>query len=139
MSATDPIHVEGLREFQTSLKRLDSDMPKVLRLGLNGVADLVVNDATPRIPTKTGRARKSVRAKSTRTSVRVAGGGKRVPYYGWLDFGGKVGRSRSVVRPFTKQGRYLYRSYFAQRDRFSDLLSETIVDVARQAGLEVTT
>jgi hypothetical protein len=60
-----------------------------------------------------------------------------VPYYPWLDFGGRVGRSRSVVRPYLKQGRYIYRAYFANRDRFAQLLEDTLVDVARQAGLEV--
>jgi hypothetical protein len=133
----DPIKVEGLREFSQSLKRLDSDMPKVLRLGLNGVADVVVNEARPRVESRSGKARRSVKAKSTRTAVRVAGGGARVPYYPWLDFGGRVGRSRSVVRPYLKQGRYIYRAYFANRDRFAQLLEDTLVDVARQAGLEV--
>jgi hypothetical protein len=133
----EPIHVEGLREFSLSLKRLDSDMPKVLRVGLNSVADLVVSDATPRIPSRSGKARRSVRAKSTRTAARIAAGGARVPYYGWLDFGGRVGRGRSQVRPYMKQGRYIYRSYFANRERFAQMLEDTLVDVARQAGMEV--
>jgi hypothetical protein len=133
----EPIHIEGLREFSQGLKRLDGDMPKVLRLGLNGVADVVVDVARPRVASQSGRARGSVRAKSTRTAVRVAGGGKRVPYYGWLDYGGKVGRGRSQVRPFKKEGRYLYPAYYASRDRFDELLEDALVDVARQAGLEV--
>jgi hypothetical protein len=133
----EPIHVEGLREFSQSLKRLDSDMPKVLRIGLNGVADVVVNEARPRVPSRSGKARRSVRAKSTRTAVRVAGGGARVPYYPWLDWGGKVGRGGSVVRPYQRQGRYIYRAYFANRDRFGELLEDVLVDVARQAGMEV--
>jgi hypothetical protein len=133
----DPIHVEGLREFSQDLKRLDSDMPKVLRLGLNGVADVVVNEARPRVASRSGKARRSVRAKSTRTAVRVAGGGRRVPYYGWLDYGGRVGRGHAQVRPFIKQGRYIYRSYFANRDRFGQLLEDALVDVARQAGWDV--
>jgi hypothetical protein len=112
-------------------------MPTVLRVGLNSVADLVVADAVPRIPSRSGRARGSVRAKSTRTAVRIAAGGVRVPYYGWLDFGGKVGRGKASVRPYSKQGRYIYRSYFANRDRFTDMLAGVLVDVARQAGMEV--
>jgi hypothetical protein len=78
-----------------------------------------------------------VKAKSTRTAVRVAGGGARVPYYSWLDFGGRVGRGRSVQRPFLRQGRYIYRAYFANRDRFGEMLEDVLVDVARQAGMEV--
>jgi hypothetical protein len=134
----DPIHVEGLREFSQSLKRLDDDMPKVLRVGLNSVADVVVGVARPRVASRSGRARGSVRAKSTRTAVRVAGGGKRVPYYGWLDYGGKVGRGKAQVRPFRKEGRYLYPAYYATRDDIPRLLEDALVDTARQAGLEVT-
>jgi hypothetical protein len=134
----EPIHIEGLREFSQGLKALDGDMPKVLRLGLNSVAGVVVDQAQPRVASRSGRARRSVRAKSTRTAVRVAGGGKRVPYYGWLDYGGKVGRSRSVVRPFNKQGRYIYPAYYANRDKFDVMLEDALIDVARQAGLEVT-
>jgi hypothetical protein len=134
----DPIHVEGLREFSQGLKRLDGDMPKVLRLGLNSVADVVVDVARPRVASRSGRARGSVRAKSTRTAVRIAGGGKRVPYYGWLDYGGRVGRGKAQVRPFKKQGRYLYPAYYATRDEIPRLLEDALVDVARQAGLEVT-
>jgi hypothetical protein len=137
MAAAEPIHVEGLREFSLSLKRLDSDMPKVLRLALKGVGDVVVDDARPRVATKTGKARKSVRSKSTRTSTTIAGGGARVPWYPWLDFGGRVGRGRSVVRPFIKQGRYIYRAYEAERGRIPDLLGDALVGVARQAGMEV--
>jgi hypothetical protein len=133
----DPIRVEGLREFSQGLKRLDGDMPKVLRLALKGVGDVVVDDARPRVATKTGKARKSVRSKSTRTSSTIAGGGARAPWYPWLDFGGKVGRSRSVVRPFLRQGRYIYRAYEAERAHIPDLLGDALVGVARQAGLEV--
>jgi hypothetical protein len=134
----DPIRVEGLREFSQGLKRLDGDMPKVLRLALKGVGDVVVDDARPRVATKTGKARKSVRSKSTRTSSTIAGGGARAPWYPWLDFGGKVGRSRSVVRPFNKQGRYIYPAYYANRDKFDVMLEDALIDVARQAGMEVT-
>ena len=133
----EPIHVEGLREFSQALKRLDSDMPKVLRVGLNSVADLVVDQAMPRIPSRSGRARRSVKARSTRTAVRVVGGSARVPYYPWLDFGGRVGRGHAIKRPFLKEGRYIYRAYFDNRGRFGELLEDALVDVARQAGMEV--
>lgn len=136
----EPIRVEGLREFAGNLKRLDSDMPKVLRVGLNEVADLIVKQAVPRIPSRSGRARRSVKARSTRTAVRVVGGSaSRAPYYPWLDFGGRVGRGGSVRRPFLKEGRYLYRAYYDNRSRFAEMLEGVLVDVARQAGVEVDT
>ena len=70
----------------------------------------------------------------------MSGGGNKAPYYPWLDFGGSVGRRRSVRRPFLDKGRYIYAAYFRARDsgRFEDALSAGLVKVAKDAGLEVT-
>jgi hypothetical protein len=135
----DPIKIEGLAEFRRNLKKLDSDLPKALRVAFNQAADIVVNDARPLIPSKTGKAKASVKARSSQTLTRVSGGGNKAPYYPWLDFGGHVGKSRSVRRPFLKEGRYIYNAYFKNRDsgRFQEALSESLIDVARLAGVEV--
>lgn len=136
----DPIKVQGLKELRNSLKALDSDLPKALRLAFNDSADIVVSDAKPRVARQTGRAKGTVRARSTQKSARVAGGGRRAPYYPWLDFGGRVGRNRSVNRPFLKDGRYIYNAYFKARDsgEFQDSLSKGLIKVAKGAGIEVT-
>lgn len=139
MAAIEPIKIEGLAEFNRALKKLDSDLPKALRLAHNKAAQLIVDWAQPRVPRKSGRAAGTVKAKSTRTESRVQGGSTRVPYYPWLDFGGRVGPKRSVRRPFIKEGRYIYPALSANYDRFADLLTEELIDVARQAGVEVDT
>jgi hypothetical protein len=135
----EAIHIDGLKEFNRALKSIDSALPKATRVALNEAADLVVSDARPKIPKRTGRAAASLRSSSTRTAVRVSGGGRRAPYLPWLDFGGRVGRNRSIVRPFIKEGRYIYHSYSRQRDsgRFVEVLSDALVNVARRAGMEV--
>lgn len=137
--AAEPIKIEGLREFVRDLKKIDSDLPKMVRVANNMAADVVVGYARPRVPSRSGRARRSVKAKSTRTKVRVVGGGNRARHYPWLDFGGKVGRNRSVSRPFRKDGRYIYKGYFLSRDsgEFQEVLTKALLDVARQAGVEV--
>ncbi|MGC4942142.1 HK97 gp10 family phage protein [Kribbella sp. DT2] len=134
---TDAIKVEGLAEFTKNLKKLDSDLPKALRVAFNGCADVVVNDARQKIPTKSGKAKASVKSRSTATASRIVGGSKRVPYYPWLDFGGRVGKNRSVNRPFIKHGRYIYDAYFDNRARYAELVEQALLDVARQAGIEV--
>lgn len=133
----DAIRIDGLAQFSRNLKKLDADLPKALRIALNEAADVVVSDARPRIPRKTGRAQASLKARSTRTAVRVVGGGRRAPYYPWLDFGGKVGRNKSVKRAFLKDGRYIYRSYFDNQDEFANVLERALLDVVKNAGLEV--
>ncbi|WP_240033199.1 HK97 gp10 family phage protein [Micromonospora globbae] len=133
----EPIRITGLAEFSRNLRKLDNDLPKGLRLAMNEAAQVVVDYARPRIPRRSGRAAQSVRARSTRTAARVMGGGARVPYYPWLDFGGRVGPRRSVERPFKKEGRYIYAGFYAKRAEFEQILVDALVKVARDAGVEV--
>ena len=131
------IAVSGLAKFSRSLRQVDAEAPKQLRVVFNEAAEMVLAYARPRIPRRTGRALSSLKTKSTRTSVRVAFGGKKAPYYPWLDFGGKVGRNGSVTRPFYKEGRYVYAGYNAERDNIAKAMQDGIERVARNAGLEV--
>lgn len=136
---TEPITIVGLKEFSRNLRKIDNDLPKVLRVALNQGSDLVIGKARPDIPTLSGRAARSLRKSSTRTAVRVTGGGKRAAYYPWLDFGGRVGKRRSVARPFLKDGRYLYAAYYELRNSgaLQEVLTDALLDVVRQAGVEV--
>jgi hypothetical protein len=134
---TDAIKIEGLAAFTRNLKKLDTDLPKALRMAFNGCADVVVNDARQSIPTKSGKAKASVKSRSTSTASRVVGGSNKVPYYPWLDFGGKVGKGGSVRRPFIKHGRYIYNAYFDNQKRYAELVEKSLLDVARQAGVEI--
>lgn len=139
MARDDAIRIVGLRDFTKSLKAIDGQLPKTVRLALNESADLVVKKAKPQFPFKIGRARKSVRVASTRTMARVAMGGNRAPHAPWLDFGGRVGRNNSVRRPFKKDGRYVYPTYRRLRDsgEFERVLDEALRRVAADAGLEI--
>ncbi len=155
----DQIRIAGLREFQRALKRMDSDLPKALRLAMNEAAQIVVDEAKPKVPRRTGRAAASIRVASTRTAARVREGGARVPYMPWLDFGGTVGRGRkaavrvgrghhrtadqqaragSVKRPYYSDGRYIWRAVGVRRDDITAVLQKALVSVAEQAGLKVS-
>lgn len=137
---TDPIKIEGLNEFVRNLKKIDNDLPKMVRVAFNDAADVVVTDARPRVPRRSGKARKSVRSRSTRTAARVSGGGKRAPHYPWLDFGGRVGKGKSIKRPFKTEGRYIYRSYYEARDsgEFERVMVKALIGVVESAGIEVS-
>lgn len=133
------IRISGLKEFTRAVKELDANMPKLIRVAMNEAADAVIGEARPEVPSRSGRAARSMRAQSTRKEVRVVAGGPRAPYYPWLDFGGRVGRRKATVRRFYADGRYLYPAYFRLRDngRFVDIMSRALVDVAEKAGLKV--
>jgi hypothetical protein len=133
------IRIDGLAQFQRNLRKLDTDLPKAMRAALNQAAEVVAADARSRVPRRSGRAAASIRVASTQTAARIRAGSNRAPYYPWLDFGGRVGRKKSVKRPFLKQGRYLYAAYFDKRQsgEFERVLTEALLDVARKAGVEV--
>lgn len=135
----DVIKVEGLSAFVRNLKQLDKDLPKAVRKSFNSAADLLVAEIRPLVPSRSGRAASTVRSTSTQTAARVSGGGNRAPYYPWLDFGGKVGRKKSVARPFYTDGRYIYGTYFRDRDtgKFEEAMVTNLLEVVRGAGLEV--
>lgn len=134
----DRIRVEGLRDFQRQLKQMDAQLPRQLRLALNEAAGLVIDYAAPRFPKRSGAAAASLKARSSQRVARVALGGRRAPYAPWLDFGGRTGPARSVVRPFIKEGRYVYRGLAVKRDAITDVLASGLAQLARDSGLEVS-
>jgi hypothetical protein len=130
------VEVGGLAALSRGLKAVDSNAPKELRLALNSAADLLVDETKPTIPSDTGAARRSLVARSTRTSARVAVGGKRAPYFPWLDFGGQGRRpGRPAARPFLREGRYVYPALRHIRPKIEQQLQESISAVIRNAGL----
>jgi hypothetical protein len=132
----DPIKVTGLREIQASLKAMD-DTGKQLRLALNEVAELVVTTAKSRAPSRSGALRGTIRVASTQRTAAVRMGSARVPYAGFIDFGGRVGHERKIRRPFIKDGRILYPSYYGQKAAISELLDKTLTDLCEARGLKV--
>lgn len=129
------IRIKGLREFKAKLRRLDRNAPKQLRVAGNAAASIVRDAAKPTIPVLTGKAAASMRTASTQSAARVRAGSKRVPYYGWLDFGGRVGRNNSVSRPWVKPGRYMYPAYAKNRVEVRNELADALERAARMAGL----
>lgn len=132
------IKIDGLSQFNRSLRRLDSDAPKALRLALNSSADLLIDHTRPKIPELSGAARRSLVARSTRTAARVAVGGKKAPWYPWLDFGGQGKKAgRPAARRFFREGRYLYPTLREIRPQIEAVLNKALVGVAESAGIDV--
>jgi hypothetical protein len=134
----DAVRIDGLNEFVRNLKRLDAEVPKALRVALNDAAEIVLGYARARVPKRSGRAAASLKARSTRTAVRVAAGGRKAPYYPWLDFGGRVGRRKQTKRPFIGDGRYIYPALSAKRGEFEAAVTRALLGAAESAGIEVS-
>lgn len=138
MSAVQPLKIVGLRDLQRALKALDGESQKQIRVALNSVAEGVAAGAARRVPVRSGKARASLRAQSSQREARVIGGSKKVPYYGWLEFGGKVGPGKGAHRRYVSGGRYIYPAYAANRDGIYKALDAAMAALIRDAGLEVT-
>lgn len=138
MAERREIQVVGLRQLSRGLRQLDAEFPKQLRLALNEAADIVVAEARSTVPRRTGALANSIRSASTRTAAGVKGGSKKVPYFGFIEFGGKVGRRDSVKRPFVREGRYLWPAIIDRREELADRIRRGIIQVAEQAGLDVS-
>lgn len=138
MAGVDRISIRGLRDFQATLKAMDGQSQKKLRVALNAAAELVADRARRGVPTRSGKAKRSVKTASDQRTAQVKGGGAKAAYYPWLDFGGAVGPKRSVHRPFRDVGRYIYPAFSAQYDEVLAELEEQLADLARDAGLEVS-
>lgn len=135
----DKITTAGIKEFQKALRELDADLPKTLRLIFNEAGELIVDYAQSHMPSKTGRARASVKARSTQRAGQISIGGNRAAYVPWLDFGGEGRRrGRPAARPFIKQGRYVYVGLRVHSEDITALMARGLTDLARAAGLEVT-
>ena len=131
------ISIGGLAALSRGLRAVDKDAPKALRLAFNEAAELLVVRAGPKIPAVSGAARRSLKARSTRTSARVGVGGKKAPYVPYLDFGGQ-GRKpgRPPARPFIREGRYVYPTLREIRPQIEAQLQAALTAVIRDAGLE---
>jgi HK97 gp10 family phage protein len=138
VALVEPIAVEGLRDLSRRLRAVDTSLPKALRLAANEAAEIVVLEARRDVPRKSGKAAKSIKAKSTRTSVRITSGGNRAPYMPWLDFGGRVGKNDTAKRPFIADGRYLWPAIYAKRQEVEETFRASLARIIADAGLEVT-
>lgn len=141
-----PIKVHGLLEFERALKTMESDASKTLAIGLKAIANIVYQDALPKIPVKTGRAKGSAKISVTQRRVSIKAGGNMVSYWGWLDFGGWTGRGRtgrgtgSVYRKWMGRpvgnGRYFWHSFAEKREEIQHRLDMLLNETARRAGLD---
>lgn len=131
--------VEGMAEWRKALGQIDKQLQKDFRTRIKAVADEVAADARQRVPVKSGRARRSVKAGVSGNRAYIQEGGNAAPYSRWLDFGGVLkptgGRKNTIIRPVIKGGRYLYPAINANEDRIRRGAEKAFEDTARQLGL----
>lgn len=130
------IRVSGVKELQKALRQVDKALGAELRKGLNEVADIVVQAARPLMPRKTGALQDSLKPGSTQRTAAIKFGGTKAPYGPWIEFGGHVGRNRSVSRPFVPGGRTIYPTLARKRPEIIQKIDDVVERLAKRAGFE---
>lgn len=130
------VEVRGIREVRSALNQVDKELGRKLRDELAKVSEVVLDEARPHVARRTGSAVGSMKVRKQTAGAAIAVGGNKAPYYPWLDFGGRVGRNKSVQREFVKEGRYLYPAIKRKRRVIDDMLDEMLSRLLKQAGFE---
>lgn len=107
-----------------------------MRIVFNDAARHVVDRAQPQVPRRSGKLAASIKPMSTQKTGRVGYGTyNAVPYAGFVEFGGQVGRPGTPVRPYVKQGRYLFPAAEQERGTLVDTLERSLDQLIQRAGL----
>lgn len=134
----DAIRVQGLRELQQALRRIDKNVEKELKNSLREAAKVVAEATAQKVPKRTGRAAASVKPRSTGRGASIALGGSRAPYYPWLDFGGSTkvpGAGNRVQRDRVQGGRYLYPALTEKNAEVLEIVDEAMERLAERHGI----
>lgn len=120
------VQVEGLNRFARAMRKVDASFPARLRAGFNESARIVAEEARTSVPKKSGTLAGTIRASSTTRHARVSMGGARAPYAGFIEFGGHVGRNKSVHREYIAGGRYLFPAFKNKRTEVEVAMSAMV-------------
>lgn len=127
------VYVEGLAEARKWIKQFHPRLVPVLRDELKRAVDTTVLPNVRRnVPTGPApiHARDSIRSVSRGNTIVVAAGSSKVPYWGWLDFGGVLRptgkRFNRISRPVMKKGRYLYPGIEASSEELSNAAGRAV-------------
>jgi phage gpG-like protein len=125
----DLVHVEGFREFQRDLKRLEPETAKLFRADIRAAAGRVAGEARANAVHRTGRYAASLRPYVTAKGASV---GSRLPQAGVLHFGGTI-RPRGV--PITFPARpVISEAVDRNTDRIVNELGDAVEQAARRTG-----
>lgn len=128
----------GIREARRALRRVAPEALPALRDELKKVAAPVVADIRANVPVRSGAARDSVRVTGGGNVVYLNAGRASVPYFGWLDFGGRLlpkGKRRGTqYRPVLNSGRYIYPAISRHGAQIQQGALKAIDAATRKAG-----
>lgn len=130
-----PLQIEGLRETQRALRRLEPDLRKQFREdAFKRVALVVAREAAVLAPKRTGRLAGSLRGTTSGFKAVVR---SPLPYANVIHWGGTTGRGHSRSRPGAtriKRTEFVLRAAEQKREVIEDAFIDGVHEVARRNG-----
>lgn len=135
----EQVRIEGLRELRRTIRQIgDTELKDGMKNAHKRAADLVAKDAASRAPVKTGALKESIKSLGSQREAKVKGGKKKVPYFGFIDFGGTIKQTnRTISRPYMREGRMLYPALAAKRRQIAEEYSKEVETIFRSFGYRV--
>lgn len=138
----------GMKAVARGFKTVDAELPRIIRKEMKEAVKPVVKEAQDVFPKKSGAAAKSIRSGADQRGAIVRGGNARSPYFGWIEFGGRlppkkpVGKQaiswpgaphpvasvKGASRPKRPDGRYLYPTAERMQPEVAEHLGRIITD-----------
>lgn len=112
------IEIEGLRELQRGLRRIDKELTNELKKANKDAGEAVVEAARPEAPELTGKLKGSLRAANKVREAEVRLGGAKVPWAGPIHFGWPA---RNI-----EPDPFVYRALDKRRDEVRDAYMKRI-------------
>lgn len=137
MGSDTRVVVGGLRDLNRALKAADTEAIDAMKAALKEIAEGVASDVRSRVPRLSGRMAASYKPRGSVKGAAIAYGGNKAAYAPWIDYGGSVGKKRSVKRPVVKGGRYLYPAIADNMDDIHKRVAEAISDITGRYGFKV--
>ena len=124
------VEVHGVDELFRGTDKLVGRIVDITPEAFERIANLAVAQVRAKVPSRTGALAASTRAGKTKKRVYVRTGKAKVPYAGWIEFGGTRGR------PYIGGGRYLYPTAFEMEPQLVAIANETAIVEIRRAKWE---
>jgi hypothetical protein len=146
MAADPVVAIVGVKALSKDINKLTDDVRgplfKAIQAAGKAAADPVAAATRSALPTSdrpnvpgAGQLAASVRTSGTRTGAAVRMGTKRVPWAGWVEFGGTRHKPFQSSRPFVKDGRYMFPSARSLAERSEQLYSTAMSKVFATSGV----
>ena len=126
--ANPAIQVDGLKELRRDLKKLGKEAQKELRVALKAGAEMAVPAAQSLAPKRSWELAGSIKSGTSGAKAFI---GSKLPYAAVHQWGGRVGRNKSVqIQP----KHYLTKAVEETAPRIMDHIEDEIGNLARRLG-----